>query len=70
MLKIQHIVPKRGMFAGGQGGSIKKFPFRFKLPMGIYGEKVLLLWKYLLINLFDNSIKKNTSSLRPNFDAF
>jgi hypothetical protein len=25
---------------------------------------------YLLINLFDNSVKKNTSTLRPNFDAF
>jgi hypothetical protein len=26
--------------------------------------------KYLLINLFDDSVKKNTSTLRSNFDAF
>jgi hypothetical protein len=29
-----------------------------------------MLNAYLLINLFDDTIKKNTSTLRPNFDAF
>ena len=42
--------PERGMYAGGQGGSIKEFAFRYKLPMGIYGEKVLLQWKYITAN--------------------
>jgi hypothetical protein len=42
--------PERGMYAGGQGGSIKEFAFRYKLPMGIYGERVLLQWKYISAN--------------------
>ncbi|KAL3793906.1 hypothetical protein ACHAW5_007069, partial [Stephanodiscus triporus] len=42
--------PERGMYAGGQRGSIKSFRFMFKLPMGIYGEKVLLQWKYTTAN--------------------
>ncbi len=29
-----------------------------------------LMGYYLLINLFDDSVKKNASTLRPNFDAF
>ena len=42
--------PERGMYAGGQGGSIKEFAFRYKLPMGIYGENVLFQWKYITAN--------------------
>ena len=42
--------PERGMFAGGQGGTVKEFAFKYRLPMGIYGEKVLLQWKYITAN--------------------
>ena len=48
--------PERGMFAGGQGGSIKEFAFRFKLPMGIYGEKILLQWKYITANSVSKTV--------------
>lgn len=48
--------PGRGMFAGGQGASIKEFAFRFKLPMGIYGEKILLQWKYITANSVSNTL--------------
>jgi hypothetical protein len=41
---------ERGMYAGGQHGSIKAFKFRFKLPMGISGDKVMLQWKYTTAN--------------------
>ena len=42
--------PERGMFAGGQGGPFKEFAFRYRLPMGIFGQKVLLQWKYITAN--------------------
>ena len=42
--------PERGMFAGGQGGPFKEFAFRYRLPMGIFGKKVLLQWKYITAN--------------------
>ena len=34
------------------------------------GRLVILHCLYLLIDLFDDSVKKNTSTQRPNFDAF
>jgi len=42
--------PERGMYAGGQGGSIKSFSFEYRLPTGISGEKVMLMWKYITAN--------------------
>eukprot|EP00581_Thalassiosira_minuscula_P028458 CAMPEP_0183754816 /NCGR_PEP_ID=MMETSP0739-20130205/3731_1 /TAXON_ID=385413 /ORGANISM="Thalassiosira miniscula, Strain CCMP1093" /LENGTH=1540 /DNA_ID=CAMNT_0025991459 /DNA_START=38 /DNA_END=4660 /DNA_ORIENTATION=+ len=42
--------PERGMYAGGQGGSIKAFSFEYQLPSGISGEKVMLNWKYITAN--------------------
>jgi len=42
--------PYRGMYAGGQGGSIKWFEFEYELPQGIYGDQVLLQWKYITAN--------------------
>jgi len=42
--------PERGMYAGGQGGSQKAFEMRFKLPSGIYGDQVMLQWKYITAN--------------------
>jgi len=42
--------PERGMYAGGQGGTIKEFAFKYRLPRGIFGEKVLLQWKYITAN--------------------
>ena len=42
--------PKRGMYAGGQRGSIKEFVFAYKLPIDIYGENVMLQWKYTTAN--------------------
>jgi hypothetical protein len=51
--------PERGMFAGmpngAQGGKME-FAFRFKLPMGISGEKVLLQWKYITANSVSNTL--------------
>ena len=48
--------PERGIFAGGQGGSIKDFAFRFKLPMDFYGEKVSLQWKYITANSVSKTV--------------
>jgi hypothetical protein len=42
--------PGRGMYAGGQNGVTKWFLFKYKLPMGIYGDEVLLQWKYITAN--------------------
>ncbi|KAL7541081.1 hypothetical protein ACHAXR_010610 [Thalassiosira sp. AJA248-18] len=42
--------PERGMYAGGQGGGVKSFSFLYRLPMGVFGEKVLLQWKYITAN--------------------
>ena len=42
--------PERGMYAGGQGGGLKDFEMIFKLPDGIYGDKVMLQWKYITAN--------------------
>ena len=42
--------PVRGMYAGGQGGGVKSFSFRYRLPDTIFGEKILLQWKYITAN--------------------
>lgn len=42
--------PERGMYAGGQNGDLKEFAFRYKLPEGFYGERVMLQWKYITAN--------------------
>lgn len=42
--------PERGMYSGGQGGGIQDFSFEYRLPIGIYGEKILLQWKYITAN--------------------
>ena len=36
--------PERGMYYGGQGGSVKDFHMRFKLPDHIVGNQVMLQW--------------------------
>ena len=36
--------PERGMYYGGQGGSVKSFHMRFRLPNHIVGDKVPLQW--------------------------
>ena len=42
--------PERGMYAGGQGGGTKWFEFVYQLPEGLYGDQVLLQWKYTTAN--------------------
>jgi len=42
--------PERGYYAGGQGGGLKSFEFLYKLPDGIYGNQVMLQWKYITAN--------------------
>ena len=42
--------PGRGMYGGGQGGQTKTFVFKYKLPTGLYGDQVLLQWKYITAN--------------------
>ncbi|KAL7548325.1 hypothetical protein ACHAWF_011642 [Thalassiosira exigua] len=42
--------PERGFYAGGQAGTIKYFSHMFRIPEGIYGERVLLQWKYITAN--------------------
>eukprot|EP00804_Cyclotella_cryptica_P004998 CCRYP_018313-RB/>CCRYP_018313-RB protein AED:0.03 eAED:0.03 QI:1251/1/1/1/0.81/0.83/12/1175/1018 len=42
--------PGRGMYGGGQGGQTKTFVFKYKLPEGLYGDQVLLQWRYITAN--------------------
>lgn len=42
--------PGRGMYGGGQGGQAKSFVFKYKLPAGLYGDQVLLQWRYITAN--------------------
>ena len=42
--------PGHGMYGGGQGGQTKTFVFKYKLPEGLYGDQVLLQWKYITAN--------------------
>ncbi|KAL7550366.1 hypothetical protein ACHAWF_013610 [Thalassiosira exigua] len=44
------VFPERGMYAGGQAGAIQSFSFVYRIPEGIYGERVLLQWKYITAN--------------------
>ena len=45
--------------------------FLTSLQLGNFNNfcPLLAFDSYLLINLFDDSVKKNTSTQRPNFDA-
>lgn len=52
--------PERGMYGGGQGGGVKTFRFLYRLPEGIFGDKVLLQWKYITAN----------SCSPPGYDAY
>ncbi len=45
------------MYAGGQGGSIKWFEFEYELPQGIYGDQVMLQWKYITANSVRNPMR-------------
>jgi len=42
--------PERGYYAGGQGGGLKDFEMRFKLPDGIYGDEIMIQYKYITAN--------------------
>ena len=42
--------PERGYYAFGQGGGVKDFHMRFKLPDHIVGAEVLLQWRYITAN--------------------
>ena len=44
--------PDRGYYAGGQGGGIKHHEMKFKLPSGIYGDEVMLQYKYITANRY------------------
>ena len=42
--------PERGYYAGGQGGGLKEFEMEFKLPDTVYGDEVMLQYKYITAN--------------------
>lgn len=42
--------PERGYYSGGQSGGIKDFKMEFQLPQNMYGNQVLLQWKYITAN--------------------
>ena len=48
------------MYGGGQGGSVKWFRHSYQLPQGLFGDKVLLQWKYITAN----------SCSPPGYDAY
>ena len=48
--------PGRGYYAGGQGGGIKSHEMQFKLPAGMYGDEVMLQYKYITANRYVYSI--------------
>ena len=53
--------PHRGMYAGWHEDITQRFSFEFKLPMGIFGDKVLLQWKYIAANSVRPPIRSFTS---------